>query len=87
MICWIKLEFEDTEGDHNVSSDDSSDPASNNVNGSMKSFNNRDQSTSNEEFMKIAKAGHVNKIKATPPPPVAMPTRKRLQPQTKSKSK
>jgi len=36
--------------------------------------------------MKITKAGRINDIlKATPPPPVAMPSRKRLQPQTKSK--
>lgn len=88
MICWIKLEFEDTAGDHNVSSDASSDHAPNNVNGSIKSFNNLNQSTSNEKYMKITKVECINdKSKATPPPPVAMPSRKRLQPQTKSKFK
>jgi len=38
--------------------------------------------------MKITKVECINdKSKATPPPPVAMPSRKRLQPQTKSKFK
>jgi len=60
----------------------------NNVNGSMKLFDHLGQSTSNGEFMKITKVSCVNdKLKATPPPPVAMPSRKRLQPQTKSKFK
>jgi len=36
----------------------------------------------------MTKAGcTIDKSKATPPPPVAMPSRKRLQPQTKSKFK
>lgn len=88
LICLIKLEFEDTAGDHNVSSDDSSDHAPNKVNGSMKSFNNFGQSTSNEEYLKITSVKSISdKLKATPPPPVAMPSRKRLQPQTKSKFK
>jgi len=52
----------------------------------MRPFNNLDQSASNKEYMKLTKAGHVNDIvKTTLPPPVAMPSRKRLQPQTKSK--
>jgi len=52
----------------------------------MKPSNNLDQSTSNEKYMKLTKAGSIKDVlKATPPPPVAMPSRKRLQPQTKSK--
>ncbi|XP_060870859.1 SWI/SNF-related matrix-associated actin-dependent regulator of chromatin subfamily A containing DEAD/H box 1 homolog [Metopolophium dirhodum] len=83
-----ELEFEDTARDHNVSSDDSSDHAPNNVNGSKKPFNNLDQSTSNPEYMKLTKFGRMNDIvKATPPPPVAMPSRKRLQPQTKKRKR
>ncbi|KAF0762962.1 SWI/SNF-related matrix-associated actin-dependent regulator of chromatin subfamily A containing DEAD/H box 1 [Aphis craccivora] len=73
-----ELEYEDTAGAHNVSSDDSNH-APNNVNGSIKSFENFGQSTSNGISMKITKV--------IPPPPVAMPSRKRLQPQTKKRKR
>jgi len=54
----------------------------------MKSFNNFGQSTSNEEYTRVSNTKSISdKLKATPPPPVAMPSRKRLQPQTKSKFK